>query len=343
MEMKFSHRLLAAAALVSAIGAAGPVAAQQQLVFSGFPGVIGNTIKKSFIETYDRANTIRYLESWDSARFTQMQANRANPKEDVVTFTDLTLPLAASAGLLDPLDLKSVPQLAEVDPDVRVPSDVGVPYTYGCFGIAYNSKYVKKPITSWIDLLRDDLKGHVSAPNVTYTGAFNTLDGLSKTKGKSLKEPEEGMKLYRTIRTSGPGLWDQESIAVGWLKTGEIWVTPYFSGNVLVMMNDPDLKDLRFVVPSEGAYYVPLTVARVKNGPNGADNAARFINHVLSVPQQERSAELGKTRPVNTKAKVPADVAASCPLAGKLNKVDINYLNQNRGKIVDLWNQTVNR
>lgn len=342
MKAKISGRFLAAASLVAALGVAH-AASEQQLVVSGFPGVIGNNIKKSFIETYDRASSIRYLESWDSARFTQMQANRNNPKEDVVTFTDLTLPLAASAGLLEPLDLKSVPLLAEVDPVVRAQSDTGVAFTYGCFGIAYNSKYVKKAITSWSDLLRDDLKGHVSAPNVTYTGAFNTLDGLSRTKGKSLKDPEEGMNLYRTIRTSGPGLWDQESIAVGWLKTGEIWATPYFSGNVLVMMGDADLKDLRFVIPSEGAYYVPLTVARVKNSPAGSESAARFINHMLSVPNQERAAALGKTRPVNVKAQMPADVAASCPTAGELNKVDIQYLNKNRSKIVDLWNQIVNR
>jgi len=331
------------AAILAALGVANVASAQQQLVMSGFPGVIGTNIKKSFFETYDRASTIRYIESWDSARFTQMQANRAHPKEDVVTFTDLTMPLAAGAGLLDPLDPAKIPALADLDPTVRVPADMGVPFTYGCFGIAYNSKRVKTPITSWADILRDDLKGHVSAPNVTYTGAFNTLDGLSRTKGKSLKEPEAGMEMYKAIRTSGPGLWDQENVAVGWLKTGEIWATPYFSGNVLTLRSDPDLADLRFVVPKEGAYFASLGIAKVKNGPAGGDAADRLINHVLSVAQQERWATLGKTRPVNVNAKIPDDVAASCPTARNLNMVDIEYLNRNRSKIVDQWNQLVNR
>lgn len=336
-------RFCASTALVGALSlmALTESSAQQQLIISGYPGTIGNNIKKAFIGTYDRASGIRYLESWDSARFTQMQANRANPKEDVVTFTDLTLPLVAAAGLLEALDTKTIPALADVDPSVRVPGDSGVPFTYGCFGIAYNAKYVKNPIVSWADLVRDDLKGHVSGPNVTYTGAFNTLDGLARTKGGDLKNPEEGMKLYQRIRTSGPGLWDQENVAVGWLKTGEIWATPYFSGNVLVMMNDPDLKDLRFVVPSEGAYYAPLAVAKVKGRPD--NDGSRFINHMLSPENQEKWAELGKTRPVNTKAKVPDDVAASCPTASKLNKVDIDYLNRYRSNIVDQWNQIVNR
>ncbi len=133
MKTKMSDRLLAAAALTVALGVAYPCAAQQQLVFSGFPGVIGNTIKKSFIETYDRANTIRYLESWDSARFTQMQANRANPKEDVVTFTDLTLGVYSESWAEDYSLTRTfgaeVPLLGQIplDPRLRECGDAGKP------------------------------------------------------------------------------------------------------------------------------------------------------------------------------------------------------------------------
>jgi putative spermidine/putrescine transport system substrate-binding protein len=86
-----------------------------------------------------------------------------------------------------------------------------------------------------------------------------------------------------------------------------------------------------------------MLVPKRNNGPAGGDNADRFINNVLSAANQEKWAMNGKTRPVNTKAAVPADVAASCPTASQLNKVDIEYLNKNREKIVDQWNQVVNR
>ncbi len=315
----------------------------QSLNMSGFPGTIGNNIKKAFIETYDKGASIKYSESWDSARFTQMQANRARPREDVVTFTDLTLPLVANAGLLEPLNPKVVTALADVDPAVRVSQDMGVPFGYGCQGILYNAKHVKTPITSWADLARADLKGHVSAPNVSYSMAFNVLDALARTKGKDLKSPEEGMAIYQTIRKSGPGLWDGENTAIGWLKTGEIWATPYHSGNALVLASDPDLKDLKFVVPKEGGYYAPLAIAKVKNGPEGGTAAEQFINHILSVRSQEVYAEMNMVRPVNTKAKVPAAAAAACPPAAQLNKIDIDYLNRFRPNIIDQWNQIVNR
>jgi len=70
-------------------------ASAQTLNINGFPGTIGAAFRKAFMDTYDKSVNIRYVESWDSARFTQMQANRARPRDDVVMFTDLTLPLVA--------------------------------------------------------------------------------------------------------------------------------------------------------------------------------------------------------------------------------------------------------
>ncbi|WP_204328416.1 hypothetical protein, partial [Stenotrophomonas maltophilia] len=64
-----------------------------------------------------------------------------------------------------------------------------------------------------------------------------------------MTDPEAGLEGMRQVRLSGPGLWEQESIAVGWLKTGEVLATPIYSGNALALLDDPDVKDLRFVVP----------------------------------------------------------------------------------------------
>ena len=52
----------------------------ETLQISGFPGTIGQNVRKAFIDTYDKNVEVKYVESWDSARFTQMQANRARPR-----------------------------------------------------------------------------------------------------------------------------------------------------------------------------------------------------------------------------------------------------------------------
>ncbi|NLC35405.1 MAG: extracellular solute-binding protein [Alcaligenaceae bacterium] len=318
-------------------------AAPDQISVGWYPGLLGSNFKRSYLDTYEYASTVKLVESFDNARFTQMQANRNRPNLHVGVFTDVLLPLIARSGLVAPLDVKKIPNLADFDPNVVRPvGEFAAPVTYGSWGIAYNSKYVKEPIRGWADLLRDDLKGHVSSPNITYNSSVYTLDAMASLKGGSLRDPVAGMELLHQIRKSGPGLWDQESIAVGWMKTGEIWATPYFSGNVLAMQRDPDLADLRFCLPEEGTYSLPMSVTRVVN-PTGGDAPEAFINHMFGVEAQEAFARIGGGRPVNVKAKVPADVAALVPPAQDLKTLDWEYFAEHRAAIVDQWRQIVNR
>jgi putative spermidine/putrescine transport system substrate-binding protein len=318
-------------------------AQSQPLSIGWYPGLLGANFRRSFLDTYPTGKDAKVIEAFDNARFTQMQANRNRPTLHIGVFTDVLLPLIARSGLIATMDANAIPNLKHIDPRVKLPIGLqAVPATYASWGIVYNAKYVKKPITSWADLLRDDLKGHVSAPNITYNSAVYTLDALAALKGGGLKAPDTGMEAMHTIRSRGPGLWDQESIAVGWLKTGEIWATPYFSGNVLAMMRDPDLPDLRFCVPSEGAYSVPLNITRVVN-PSAGNAPEAFINHMLSVEAQETWARIGGGRPINVNAKVPDDVAAMVPTADKLRTLDWAYFAEQRTAIVDKWNRIVNR
>ncbi|HTN67529.1 MAG TPA: extracellular solute-binding protein [Burkholderiaceae bacterium] len=344
IDMNRRKWLGTAAALSTVVLPSIPAWAQTQpLTIGWYPGMLGNNFRRSFLDTYPAGKEAKVIESFDNARFTQMQANRSQPNLHVGIFVDVLLPLIARSGLISALNPSTVPNLKDIDPRVKLPVGLhAVPATYGSWGIAYNAKHVKKPITSWADLLRDDLKGHVSAPNITYNSSIYTLDALAALKGGSLKAPDAGMEALHSIRTRGPGLWDQESIAVGWLKTGEIWATPYFSGNVLGMLRDPDLQDLRFCVPSEGAYLLAMNITRVVN-PSAGNAPEAFINHMLSVEAQEAWAKIGGGRPINTRAKVPAEVAEMVPTADKLRTLDWEYFAEQRTAIVDRWNKIVNR
>jgi len=339
-----SRRRWLAAGLAAPMAAATQAWAQTQALTIGwYPGLLGANFHRSFLDTWPEAKTARVVESFDNARFTQMQANRNRPNLHVGVFTDVLLPLLARSGLIAQIQEAAVPNLAQLDP--RVPLPVGhfaIPVTYGTWGIVYNAGKVGKPITAWADLLRDDLKGHVSAPNITYNSSVYTLEAMASLKGGSLRAPDAGLEAMAQIRSRGPGLWDQESIAVGWLKSGEIWATPYFSGNVLAMMRDPDLADLRFCVPQEGAYALPLSVVRVVNASAGQQPEA-FINHMLGVEAQETWAQIGNARPVNQHARVPDTVAAATPPADQLRQLDWAYFAEHRSAIVARWNKVVNR
>jgi putative spermidine/putrescine transport system substrate-binding protein len=337
------HFIAMSAALAGSTLAGLPLgAAEAEVALGWYPGLLGQNFKKGLLDGYAKAASVKIIEAFDNARFTQMQANRNKPNLHLGVFTDAMLPLVARSGLVRDIKVKDVPNLADFDPTVPRPvGDKAVPLTYGSWGIAYNAKYVKEPIRSWADLVRQDIAKGVSAPNITYNSSLYTLDALASLKGGSLKDPKAGFEAMRQIRTRGPGLWDQESTAVGGLKSGEIWATPYLSGSILALMSDPDLADLRFCVPSEGAYAVPMSVVRVNNDSAGTA-PEELINHMLSVPAQEAFARIGGCRPINRKAAVPDNVAAMVPTADKLRSLDWPYFSENRTSIVDGWNQIVN-
>ncbi|MBR0725511.1 extracellular solute-binding protein [Bradyrhizobium manausense] len=339
-------RRAALTSLASAAAMVGPLgrlqAQETKLSVSWYPGLLGANFRRSFLDTFADKDRVVVTESFDSPRFTQMQASRAKPNTDVAAFIDVLMPLVARSGLVSKLDAARIPNLANVDPALMTWDGFAVPAAYGSWGIVYNAKWVSKPIVSWGDLLRDDLKGHVTHPNVTYNSSIYSLDAFARLGNGDLRSPEAGMKSIRQIRLSGPGLWEQDSIAVGWLKTEEIWATPYFSGSVLALMQDKDVPDLRFVVPSEGAYAVPLNVAKVANAPNGA-LADGFIDHILGEAAQNAWTINGRTRPANRNVAVSAEIAASVPEIGKLRRIDWDYFSQNRAALVASWNDIVNR
>lgn len=322
--------------LAQATASPGPIVA------NWYPGLLGSNLKRSFLETFAERAAVQSVEMYDNARFTQMQANRAKPTSDIAVFIDVLMPLIVKSGLLARLDNKSTPNLDKVDASLRVWDDFAIPFAYGAWGICYNAKRVQKPITSWKDLLRDDLKGRVTAPNITFNSSVYTLDAMSQIAGGNLRQADAGLQSMRQIRTTGPGLWEQENVAVGWLKTEEVWATPYYSGSVLALREDKDVPEMRFVIPSEGAYMVSFNVAKLANAPNPA-GANRLVDHLLGAQGQSVWASLGQGRGTNREVTVPKMIADTVPPHAALRRIDWQYFADNRSAIVAKWNEVVNR
>lgn len=318
------------------------VAQETSLNINWSGGNIGRNLKKVFVDPYGKKVKIKIVNSFDSRRFTLLNANRANPTTDIGTFIDVMFPMVERSGLLTGVSASDVPNLKHIFPRLVKKSGLGSAYMFGTWGIAYNADVVKKPITSWADLLRDDVKGHVTSPNITYLSSIFVLDAMARLNGGDLKNYERGLEAMRKIRLNGPGFWRNDSIAIGWIKTGEVWVTPFYSGNMVALKDRPDMPNLRFVVPAEGGYMVASNIVKIKGGPNPkAANA--FINTMLGVEAQERWATTGGSRPANKNAKVPKSVLKTVPDPDDLLVIDSEFFVKNRQAIIDRWNEVVNR
>jgi len=207
---------------------------------------------------------------------------------------------------LIPLDHSQMPNFFKYadttakDPTFDPGNKFTVPWQSGMTGIAYNPKYVKRPITSFEDLFDPAFKGKVGMfadnqdlPNLALVGigvdpAKSTEDDWKRAAAKLTKQRDEGLvrKYYQ-----------QDYISP--LSKGDLWITMAWSGDIFQANASTPGLDLKFVVPKQGAVVwtdnlcIPLysrnPVSAMKlidfvYDPKIAAMIAEYVNYFTPVP-----------------------------------------------------------
>jgi len=241
-------------------------------------------------------------------------------------------------GLISPLTLEEIPNLAGIMPAFQVDpwkNDDGTynaaPWTWGFTGVTYRSDRVPE-LKSYHDLLDPKVKGRVS----TIDGALNnialaclavgidpdtlTTDQLNGPVTDYLKQ------LMGQVRALASSIGDQISLLV----SGDV---DYMVAGLLFMDAETAKKGVttKTIVPSEGAIgwadssFVPPTAP-------DKQNAYAWINHVLD-PKQNAQANSDFLQGPGVAAAVPLltpEAKAQYPF-GDINNYLTNVLTFNRG------------
>lgn len=206
-------------------------------------------------------------------------------------------------GYLAPLDHTKLPNFAKnVGPSFKDPgydpgNAVTIPYTSGITGIAYNTKYVKEPITKWADLLNPKYKGKIGmmadSQEIGNVGMF--LTGTDPDKSG----PAEWEKAANKLREQRPLLrkyYTQDYIEA--VTKGDVWLTMAWSGDAYSLAG-PEVK---FVIPEEGGTIWTDNLCIPKTAENPVDalemmnflydprvNATltEYINYITPVPSSK--------------------------------------------------------
>lgn len=201
---------------------------------------------------------------------------------DVVVPTDGTVYLLVAGNLLQPLDLKRIPNFANVSPSLKNPPyDPGnrytVPYQWGTVGVGYNQTRVGKAITSWSDVFN-------------YTGAVDWLDDERAMLGIALRllgsdpntdQPDLVAKAKdwliansKNVKVIAPDDGQDR------LFKGEADIVVEYSGDIFHIMADCKCNDFNYVIPKEGTRVWVDNLAIPVGAPNPA-LAAVFIDYIL--------------------------------------------------------------
>lgn len=171
-----------------------------------------------------------------------------------------------------------------------------IPYVSGITGIAYNSKYVKEPITSIQQLFDPKYKGRVGMMSDSQElGNFGML-ALGIDPEKSTEDDwKRAREVLRSQRDKGIVRKYYEQGYIDAVTKGDVWLTMAWSGDVYTL-SSPDVK---FVVPKEGGtiwsdcMMMPKTAANPVDAirlmdwlyaPQNNAPLTEYINYVTPVP-----------------------------------------------------------
>lgn len=203
---------------------------------------------------------------------------------DVVFVSSPFAEILNNQGMLEPLDHKAVPNLANLYPEAaNLAYDPGnvfsVPYTWGTTGLCYRTDLVKTPVDSWMNLLKpdDSLKGKITmlATDRWLMAAGLLAKGYSVNETDTAKIDEAKALLIEAKKSL---LAYDDTTFYSKLVSGEASLVQAWDGWCNYGITDN--KNITFTVPKEGSDLWVDTIVVLKNSEHKAD-AMKFLNFIL--------------------------------------------------------------
>lgn len=224
---------------------------------------------------------------------------------DLIVPSDYAIDLLIGRSALRPLDLAAIPAYSNIEQGFLSPyfdpggatqgrrpvnrnEKYSLPYLWGTTGIAYDKSKVTTPLTSWADLWRPDVAGHLVV--LDDAREMMGLALLSVGYDKNSTNPLQLAEARDRLKELVPGIvaYDADE-PERYLISGEAWVGVVYNGNAaLAAQGNPNIV---YVLPQEGAgiWFDNLAIPADAPHPQAAH---AFINYLLDA---EVGAEIAKT------------------------------------------------
>jgi putative spermidine/putrescine transport system substrate-binding protein len=302
------RRFIAGAAGVGLLGAPSILHAQTAtLKTTAWGGKWGEVMKAHVIPAFEREFNCRIQADTAGPFFPKLQATPRNaPLYDVLHANTNTQWQAAREGFVEPtIDVKNVPNIADVFPYAISDKIVGVSIFTNAVGFGYRTDKIVPPPRSWKDLAEPQFAGERGG----YIIPTNSLGQMH-------------LMMLGRIYGSGPTDLDAACKALERLKpmklfdfTGQI-EKALLSGEVTIgILHDSgiyryhaDNQPIEFAAPQEGVLALEQ-VMTVAQGSKVKELAYRWIDFMLRPDIQKVLAEAVWYSPANRKVKLDAKYA----------------------------------
>ena len=303
--------ILSTGLLAGTVGLPGRASAATKITVLNWQGY--GTDEKWALDAFTKATGIEVVHDYFNAESEMLTKLRTNPGTyDVVLINTARVKQATAEGLLDAIDLSSIPNAANLSPQLaRNPNLVedgktyGVAWLWGMNALALRDGRPKPD--SYTALADPAYVGKVGL----YDDAVNSVAVGALVTGQDMNDPKnlDSIKAWlKTLKPNVKTLWTSEDQWDKAFSAGEFDLSIFWSGASVRSKRNFKLP-VEFLVPKEGAigWLDSLTIPATSTNK---DAAKTFINYMIDPGfYVEWATKVGAPASANASAmdKLPAD------------------------------------
>lgn len=337
--------ILAILLVASALGMATLHAAPTpEIVISSYGGQLDEPFRWFLADPFERRTGARVtlVPSLSLEVIAKIKASLASPPFDVIVLDEGPHLQAVTDGIVQRIDERMVPNLAQVYPAYRrMTHGFGVPQAYSVVGLAYDTRKVRTPPTSWRDLFKPEFKGQVGVVNLNSSLGVAFLVMLARLNGGGEANIEPGFTAFRDLMGSVSAVAPRPGALAALFEREEVAIAPLWNNTILTLREKGLPVD--WVVPKEGAMVV-MSVMNMVINTRHPQLAVQFINDAISKEYQVKAAVppyfFG---PTNSGVNLPAALRRYLPTrpeeVARLLTLDWTAINRNRQAWTDRFNR----
>jgi putative spermidine/putrescine transport system substrate-binding protein len=283
----------------------------ETLVVNSYGGPYEEIIEKAIIAPFEAKFGIDVI--YDpvgsaSQDYAKIKATGGRPGFDVVVMTASQSLQGCRDGVLEKLDVATIPNLAKPMPRLAAAAGpCGAVHEVQYMSLLDRKDKLATP-SSWSALLAPELKGRIVLPTFQNIMAIYLVEMMSVINGGDLVDNlDPGFKAMEAVARQSIGFEQSSAILESYIKDGTVWAMPFWNGRAQLLV-DAGLP-VDYIRPKEGT--IPLIATL--NVPVGAQNkqsAMQFIDFFLEKTSQEAWIGGYKVGSARTDVEVPETIRA---------------------------------
>ncbi|MCS7126429.1 MAG: spermidine/putrescine ABC transporter substrate-binding protein [Aigarchaeota archaeon] len=257
-------------------------------------------INKNIIEQWAKENGVSIVyDTFESLDEVVAKLQTGTSGYDVAVVSDSPLRELADLGVLEPIDLKKIPNFKYVPERFKNPyfdpeNKYSVIYSYGTTGLGWNNKEVSPEVRAWADVFEVDRHlGRYKGKITMHTDTIETFGAALIYLGKdpsSMRDEDlrEAVELLKKQKPYLAGYASTEEYMEG-LETGRFLISHAYNGDIAGIIYASDereitvykqLEYISYAFPEEGALAWADSFV-IPKGAKNIESAHAFINFIL--------------------------------------------------------------